>query len=282
MTQFFNTLQQIKSSESVGTARGVYRHLQWQLRRQFKGFPCELKIGSSTLYVERPNGVAALVNAMGEYDFNNMSLLRMLLSRGKSTFLDIGANIGTYTLIASEVTEAIVVSFEPHPATFARLQENVRRNARENVVCLNLALSREEGELRLTDISESPINRVVSAEENGVGTLRVPCRRVDAVCRELNLTPDFAKIDVEGFEDAVLNGLGEYARTAKLIFIEGGERQEVQSWMDNSGYTGPWYSVFKGKQFSTEKQRRPEDPVFIHRGFLSELRGLGFEISGVA
>jgi FkbM family methyltransferase len=257
----------------------VYRHLHWQLRKQFRGFPCELKIGSSTLYVERPNGVAALVNAMGEYDFNNMSLLRQLLSQGKSTFLDIGANIGTYTLIASEAVNAMVVSFEPHPATFARLQENVRRNARENVLCLNLALSREEGELRLTDISESPINRVVSLGENGVETLHVPCRRVDAVCRELEVAPDFVKIDVEGFEDAVLNGFGEYATTAKLIFVEGGERQQVQTWMENSGYIGPWYSVFKKRLFSAEMQQRPEDPVFIHRRFLSELRSLGFEIS---
>ena len=278
MTQFFNTLQQIKSSESVGMVRGVYRHLQWQFRRQFNGFPCELKVGNSTLYVERPNGVAALVNAMGEYDFNNMSLLRLLLSQGKATFFDIGANIGTYTLIASEAAHATVVSFEPHPKTFARLRENVQRNVRENVLSLNLALSSEAGEVRLTDVSESSINRVVSAEENSVGVIRVPCRRVDTICRELNLTPDFVKIDVEGFEDAVLKGFGGYAGTAKLIFIEGGERQEVQGWMENSGYTGPWYSVFKGRFFSAKKQRRAEDPVFIHNRFLSELRGLGFEI----
>jgi FkbM family methyltransferase len=279
MTQFFNTLQQIKCSESVATVRGVYRHLRWQVRRRFNGFPCELKVGNSTLYVERPNGVAALVNAMGEYDYNNMNLLRFLLSCGRSTFFDIGANIGSYTLIASEVADATVVSFEPHPTTFALLQQNVQRNARDNVVCLNLALSSEEGELRFTDDVESTINRVVLAEENGIGKLRVPCRRVDEVCRELKLIPEFVKIDVEGFEVAVLNGFGESAGAAKLIFIEGGERQEVQSWMENSGYTGPRYSFFNRRLFSTVKQRRPEDPVFIHNRFVSELRSLGFEMS---
>jgi FkbM family methyltransferase len=183
------------------------------------------------------------------------------------------------TLIASEVADATVVSFEPHPTTFALLQQNVQRNARDNVVCLNLALSSEEGELRFTDDVESTINRVVLAEENGIGKLRVPCRRVDEVCRELKLIPEFVKIDVEGFEVAVLNGFGESAGAAKLIFIEGGERQEVQSWMENSGYTGPRYSFFNRRLFSTVKQRRPEDPVFIHNRFVSELRSLGFEMS---
>jgi hypothetical protein len=103
MIQFFNTLQQVRYSESVGTIQGVWRHLRWEIRKRFLGFPCELQVGNSTLYVERPNGVAALVNAMGEYDYNNMNLLRLLLSQEKSTFVDIGANIGSYTLIASEI-----------------------------------------------------------------------------------------------------------------------------------------------------------------------------------
>jgi FkbM family methyltransferase len=279
MRQFLHTLKQIVHSDSVGTFRGVFRHFHWQVRKVSCRFPCELPIAGSRLYVDQPGGVAALVNSMGEYDYNNMSLLRLLLSRGKNTFFDIGANIGSYTLIASEVADATVVSIEPHPETFALLEQNVRRNGRDNVVCLKVALSGEEGEVRFTSDSESSTNRVVQAEENGEGKLRVPCRRLDAVCRELKLVPDLIKIDVEGYEVAVLKGFGEFTNAAKLIFIEGGERAKVRSWMDAAGYSGPWFPHFKRKLLSKEKQGRPEDPVFVHKEFLRALHGMNIEVA---
>src|SRR5579872_3811092 len=123
MRQFVNTLTQISGSDSVGPFEGMRRHLHWQMRKLLRRFPCELPIGSSRLYVDRPGGVAALVNAMGAYDFNNMSFLQLLLRRMGGTFVDVGANIGTYTLMASEVASARVISVEPHPAAFALLTE---------------------------------------------------------------------------------------------------------------------------------------------------------------
>lgn len=273
MIHFLNTLHQIASADSVRPLRGICRHFRWQYRKVLRKFPCELTISDSRLYVDGPCGVAALVNALGEYDYNNMSLLRLFLSRGKGTFIDIGANIGSYTLIASEVPEATVVSIEPHPLTFGLLERNVRCNARSNVTCLNLALSRQEGNVDFTDDSEPSINRVVTAGENGAGELRVPCRRFDTVCLERKLVPDAVKIDVEGYEDAVLEGFGEFARIPKMIFIEGGERLEVRAWMHSAGYSGPWFSHFNRRLLSEEKQRRPEDPVFVQKEFLLALRG---------
>jgi FkbM family methyltransferase len=281
MSQFLNTLEQILHSDSVRPFQGICRHFHWQVRKALHRFPCELPIAGSQLYVDRPGGVAALVNAMGEYDYNNMQLLRHVLSIGKSTFFDVGANIGSYTLVASEVADATVVSFEPHPATFALLGKSVRRNGRDNVVSLNLALSRAEGELRFTDNSESSINRVVQDGENGVGQLCVPCRRLDAVCSELNLTPDVVKIDVEGFEVAVLEGFGEFAGTAKMIFIEGGERREVRSWMEAAGYGGPLYCHFKRRALKQRKQGRPEDPVFGRLDLFDSLKARGWDVPEV-
>src|SRR5579862_3264367 len=122
MSQLLNTLDQIMHSDSVGTFKGILRHSRWQLRRVLGRFPCELPIAGSHLYVDRPGGVAALVNAMGEYDYNNMELLRLVLSQGQNTFFDIGANIGSYTLIASEAPDTQVISIEPHPASFVLLR----------------------------------------------------------------------------------------------------------------------------------------------------------------
>src|SRR5438552_3530867 len=152
MLQLFNTLRQIWNSDSVHPAAGYFRHAQWHLRRLVRGFPVDLRLSESVLHVERAMGVAALVNSMGKYDYNNMSFVAELLARMGGTFVDVGANIGTYTLVASEARAARVISIEPHPGTFTRLLENVRRNERSTVTCLNVALSDHDGSVRLTDV----------------------------------------------------------------------------------------------------------------------------------
>jgi FkbM family methyltransferase len=276
MIQFVDTLRQIIHSDSVWAFQGICRHLQWQLRKAFHGFPCELTFAGSKLLVDRPLAVAALINSMGEYDYNNLSLLRLILmSDCNSTFIDVGANIGAYTLIASEVADTTIVSIEPHPATFGMLVDNIRLNGRHNVICLNLALSSQDGEVCFTDDPGSDVNRVV---ESGTA-LRVPSRRLDVVCRELKIVPDFVKIDVEGHELAVLAGFGDLMNTPKVIFIEGGDGPRVRTWMQTAGYTGPWFCHFKRRVLLPARQRRSEDPVFVHKDFFKELRRMRFNVA---
>src|SRR5438552_3547012 len=161
MLQLFNTLRQIWNSDSVHPAAGYFRHAQWHLRRLVRGFPVDLRLSESVLHVEKAMGVAALVNSLGKYDYNNMSFVAELLARIGRTFVDVGANIGTYTLVASEIPTARVVSIEPHPSTFAQLVGNVRRNGRSNVTCLGVALSDHLGTVRLTDLADVAVNRVL-------------------------------------------------------------------------------------------------------------------------
>ena len=278
MSHLFNTLRQIARSDSVGLVDGVLRHSQWQIRRLLGRFPCELPLSESHLYVDRPGGVAALVNAMGEYDFNNMRLLGVLLARGENTFFDIGANIGTYTLVASECPDACVISIEPHPATFELLEQNVRRNTRSNVHCLNLALSDRDGYVSLSDRPESAINRILKSDEIAEKHVHVPCRRFDGLCLELGLRPDFIKIDVEGYEKEVVEGFGMLMGAAKLMFIENGERDDVRRLMQSSGYSGPWYCHFRRGVLSKERQPRTEDPIYLGPDFVPTLRGMNFAI----
>jgi len=203
-------------------------------------------------------------------------LLKLVLTQRPAAFIDVGANIGSYTLVASQVPGTVVVSIEPHPVTFASLRENVRLNGRHNVTCLNIALSRDDSDLRLSDDQESTLNRVLAADESVDHELHVTSRRLQTLCRELNISPDFIKIDVEGHERAVLDGIGEFNIAPNMIFIEGGERTEIQAWMRESEYIGPCFVHFKARVLSRSRQRRAEDPVFIRKNFLSELQRLGF------
>ena len=276
MSKLINTLNQIRSCDSVGLASGVIRHLHWQLRVLFERFPCELPIGESRLYVDRPGGVAALVNAMGEYDYNNMNLLKIVLTQRPATFVDVGANIGSYTMVASQIPGTQVVSIEPHPVTFTLLKQNARLNGRDNVTCLNIASSQHDSEMRLSDERESSLNRVIGENDSVDKRLHVTSRRLETVCRELSIIPDLIKIDVEGHERAVLDGLGEFKNSPKMIFVEGGDRPEIQKWMRESEYLGPWFSHFKARVLSRSHQKRAEDPVFIREDFFSQLNDCGF------
>ena len=271
MRHFLTTLDQIAHAESVGTFEGVRRHLQWQVRRLLGDFPCELPISHSKLRVLSPVGVAALVNAMGEYDYNNMRFIRSFLERSGGTFFDVGANIGSYTLIASEILHANVVSVEPHPETFAALAENIRLNTRHNVTCLHVAASNHDGTIRLTDGLDSCLNRVLDDLEDPQDVVEVPSRRLETLCQSLHVAPDLIKIDVEGHEPAVLDGLGQYCESAGAILVEQGNRPEIQRWMRTASYSGPWYVHFNQGFLSPEPQGRPEDPVFIHKRLLGDL-----------
>ncbi len=180
MLGLLNTLRQIWNSDSVHPAVGYMRHVQWQIRRLARGFPIDLPLSHSVVHVASPVGVGALVNAMGKYDYHNMSFIAELLDRFGGVFVDVGANIGTYTLVASEVPGARVISIEPHPATFAQLVENVKRNVRENVVCINVALSDRLGSVCLTDRPDSSVNRVLQADDHRAG----PCQNRRGRTRE--------------------------------------------------------------------------------------------------
>ena len=101
LSQFLNTVQQIRRAEHVGFLPGLGRHMAWQCRRVLHRFPVDLRVSESTLHADRPSGQAALVNCLGMYDFNNLTLIRTLLAEWKGVFCDVGANFGVYTLVAS-------------------------------------------------------------------------------------------------------------------------------------------------------------------------------------
>jgi FkbM family methyltransferase len=219
-----------------------------------------------------PDGVAALVNSMGMYDFNNMNLIQAVLRGGLVTFIDVGANIGAYTMVASEIPAASVISIEPHPVTFRMLCRNVSANRRKNVICLNTAISDREGDVNLTNRMESSINRILDPGEIENEYVQVSCRTLDSLCCESGIQPDVIKIDVEGHEDRVLAGFRQFLPMTKLVFIEGGEKREIIDVLKAHNFLGPTYFHFTTKAFLSSPQRRREDPVYVNQSFVDIFR----------
>ncbi len=127
------------------------------------------------------------------------------------TALDVGANIGLYTVRASRLvgSQGKVIAIEAEPANFDALLFNLKLNQSDNVVSLNLAAWNRETtlDLHLFDCAQS--HSLVSALEKArPRRARVEARPLDKVLEELGVgSVDWVKIDVEGAEVEVLQGL---------------------------------------------------------------------------
>jgi len=188
-----------------------------------------------------------------------------------TTVLDIGANVGYYSLLASCAmnNSGRVLSFEPHPELFRLLTCNIEANGSENVVPLNVALTNRVGTIRLFFSSVdrgkhslSSFNASVcagspSAEHSDhVADSRqtpasaiVPAMRLDDVLRDRDLPPvSVVKMDVEGAEHLVFDGATTMLDTAQpmTIFFEfwpdgimrlGGKPRELLVRLERAGFS---------------------------------------------
>jgi len=124
--------------------------------------------------------------------------------------IDVGANVGFYTLLASALVgrEGSVYAFEPTPRTFAVLAKN--SSSKPNVTRVNAALMEKEGKRNLADYGalKSGLNTVLSGIEVPESSHVVPIEAItlDSYCRSHNICPTFIKIDTEGTEEMVLKG----------------------------------------------------------------------------
>lgn len=190
-----------------GRARGLAalsRVLRWQLASRLlpeAKFVLPYANGVS-LVVER-GMVGATGNFYGGLDEpDEMGFLAHVL-QPDDIFIDIGANVGSYSMLAASLPGTQVISFEPVPATYERLLQNVAFNRLEGrVQTRQQGVSDATGELRFTANFDS-MNRVAGDGEGGVS---VPVVRLDDVTYPQLAGKIVLKIDVEGFEMAVLGG----------------------------------------------------------------------------
>ncbi|MFZ4710170.1 MAG: FkbM family methyltransferase [Zwartia sp.] len=159
----------------------------------------------------------------GEFEPEMVSFFKSLL-QPTDTVLDIGANIGcTSLLFGSRASK--VYSFEPSPTTYRWLVENVQRAKLNNVEPINLGLGKEAGTFELTfapnNRSGGFVSNLTSASE-GHQVEHITIARGDDFIRERQIAKvDFIKIDVEGFEQSVIEGLAAtIARDQPIVALE--------------------------------------------------------------
>lgn len=142
---------------------------------------------------------------LGLHEFNDMGFMLHFLREG-DVFFDIGANIGSYTILASGHCKAKSISFEPITATFQTLKKNIDLNKLQHlVIAKNIGISDSEKILSFTN-SMDTVNHVIAASENSASASNIPVYPADYFLKDLDC-PRLVKIDVEGYEDWVLKGM---------------------------------------------------------------------------
>ena len=131
------------------------------------------------------------------------------------TVLDIGANMGYFSIVASKNRGSrvpTIIAAEPNPSCFEVLTKTLRANHLQNVTALNVAVTDREGRIKFrTWLHHSGIGTITRDRFQGLESLEaeveVNSTTLDKIISQNGLRKvDFVKIDAEGAEDRILAG----------------------------------------------------------------------------
>ncbi|UCB43081.1 MAG: FkbM family methyltransferase [Dehalococcoidales bacterium] len=150
------------------------------------------------------------LSVKGVHEPLTTEIFRKNIRKG-NIMLDIGANIGYFTLIAASLVgnEGKVFAFEPNPSAFDILRKNVEANGYENVVLVPKAVSDTSGKVRLFLEKDANMrwSSIYDIHESS-GSLEVDTIAIDDfLATSYDGAVDFIKLDIEGAELAALRGM---------------------------------------------------------------------------
>ncbi len=177
-----------------------------------------IKVQNNKMYIDLADKeVSQSLLKHGFYEKYETKLFKKVLKRGM-TVLDIGANIGYYTLIAARKVgiNGKVFAFEPEPSNYDLLCKNIEANKFQNVVIIPKAVSNKVKTIKLY---LSPENR---AEHSFCKYLNNKFVNVKTIVLDnflKNKKIDFVKVDIEGAEAEALQGMQNVIKSNKKLIL---------------------------------------------------------------
>lgn len=153
------------------------------------------------------------------YETDLLDSLTKLIKVGDGVVLDIGANLGNHSIFFAGVLGLEVHAFEPLVQTYDLLQQNIKINEFENkIFANNSAVGSESGWCEINNVDPSNLgSTTVSQSETG----KIPLITIDSYLEMAKLSAriKLIKIDVEGFEIAVLTGAMKTIKQFRPLLI---------------------------------------------------------------
>lgn len=205
----------------------------------------------------------------GLYEFYESIFLLHFL-RPNDVFLDIGANQGHYSLLASGIKQAHSIAIEPVPKTFQKLLKQIDLNNLDNKIeALNIGVAGKKGALYFST-DKNTMNRIV--DDAYINAMEIVVDTVDAVVNNRSLT--LLKLDVEGYEKFVLEGSTKTLQNPllKAVIIElnnSGKKYkvndiEIVDLLESYGFQPYAYLPFERKLIKLKTQNKKQfNTIFI-------------------
>jgi FkbM family methyltransferase len=242
--------------------RTFLRFVIWQLQTLL--FPSKLIVKSFITPVKfyASKGLTGITGNIysGLHEFEDMTFLLRFL-RPEDIFFDVGANVGSYTLLASGVCQTKSVAIEPVEKTFDILSKNIALNNLQDKVLLVNAVAGGSVSTIIFTQTEDTQNHVVSANELATGAAELPVITIDSLLNQGS--PALIKIDVEGYETEVLKGMNKILgdRVLKAIIIElngsggryGFDESKIHDLFISKGFQPYKYDAFRRKLHLMER-----------------------------
>ena len=246
---------------------------------KFRPNPSVSKLRSGALiYVDPTDYLQLLIHYLGTFEPHCLRYLKSCVSKG-GTVIDVGANIGVYTLESAIVVGPAgrVISIEAAPSNARLLKQNIELNHMNNVTVVEVAAGDSTGSETLSLPSEGNLGMFSLGSQVGDKFCSVNVRRIDDLLEERAISSvDFIRMDVEGSEYRALRGgtktLESYRPTILIELNEKALRscqsssKEVKELLASFGYRG-W--VIERKTLRPIQSSRSvhdcDECLFIHR-----------------
>ncbi len=178
--------------------------------------------GKNIIFSNNPSSKTYIKNRMDRMLSKEPETINWINGFDKtSLFFDIGANIGIYSLYSAIVKQNLVYAFEPHAASYKNLLESINLNKLQNcnAHCIAMGDKLALGSIDVKNMHEGVANNIVGKK----GEFYHGCTEFSLnflVSKKMLPQPDHIKIDVDGYEDKVIEGSMEVFRNTKSILLE--------------------------------------------------------------
>ena len=186
-----------------------------------KVLPKKIRVGSLFLFLNPHDPVVSGALFFNVYEKSESKFIKSICFKGMKA-LDIGANIGYYSTLISQVAgeNGLILALEPDPESYKYLDKTINSFKIRNVLPLPIAASDIKQKLPLFISKDNRGDNRLYQNDQLREEIEVDCLTIDELLEINNLkTVDFIKIDVQGYEPKVFKGMKKVIKNSEKLIL---------------------------------------------------------------